>query len=91
MRGSACVCQAGLIPPSPQAKWYRYSARDRALAGVDEGPLPFPLSNSRLHGKSVYKNKRQERVKDCPRLYIDEGFLSLSLSNYRLYGESLYG
>ena len=37
-------------------------------AGLDEGLLSFSLSNSRLYGKSTYKNKRQERMKDCPRL-----------------------
>jgi hypothetical protein len=44
-------------------------ADPRALRpGLNEGLLPLSLSNSRLYGKSLYKNKRQERMKDCPRL-----------------------
>ena len=29
-------------------------------AGIDEGLLSFSLSNSRLYGKFIYKNKGQE-------------------------------
>ena len=44
-------------------------------AGLDEGILSFSLSNSRLYGKSIYKNKRQERMKDCPHLHTGEALL----------------
>ena len=44
---------------------------DLARAGLDEGLLSYSLSNSRLYGKSIYKNKIQERMTDCPCLYIE--------------------
>ena len=43
---------------------------DLLPAGLDEGLPSFSLSSSPLHGESICKNKRQERIKDCPRLYI---------------------